>query len=682
MKTFYVAENGKDFWSGTLAGPNADDTDGPFASIARARDAIRELRKSTGGLPSGGVEVIVQGGEYPISESLEFIREDGGTAESPVIYRAEEGGEVLISGGVRIAGWRPVEDEESLARLSPEARDHVLQADLNAHGVTDLAAMDSARTHVHSDPGLEVFFRGQPMTLARYPNDGFLHISALSVEDGYDVRGTRGSRTGRFQTQDVPADRLRRWAGEPGTMLHGYWFWDWADQRLAVKDIDPEGGEITIDETRPHHYGYRVGQWFYAFNLLCELDQPGEWYLDRKTSVLYFWPPEKVEPGDVTVSVVRDPVTLEEVSHMLLQGFTIEAARGTAIRVTGGEAVRIAGCTIRNVGGDAVRVEGGCRHTVSDCDIYQTGDGGIMLTGGDRRTLAPGRHEALNNHIHHIARWNPLYKVGIQLKGCGNRAAHNCIHDIPHTAIGFTGNDQVVEFNEIFRAVSGANDAGAIYTSGAHPEDWSMRGHRVRFNFLHHMSGFRGEGCNGIYLDDMFSGTEIHGNILYRVARGFLLGGGRDLIATNNVFVDCPQAICLDARATGWAAFSMPDVIAGLQSMPYREEPWASRYPELVDILDDDPALPKGNVIVRNIFCRCGGNRIEEAAEPGLRMESNLENDDPGFVDEDALDFRLREDSPAREIGVESIPLEMIGLQCTTLRRRLPRQERRTDVEE
>jgi len=199
-----------------------------------------------------------------------------------------------------------------------------------------------------------------------------------------------------------------------------------------------------------------------------------------------------------------------------------------------------------------------------------------------------------------------------------------------------------------------------------------MRGNRVRFNYLHHLFGFAGEGCNGIYLDDMFSGTGIHGNVLWRVAQGFLLGGGRDILATNNVFIDCPQAISLDARAIGWAAFSMPDVIAGLESMPYREEPWASRYPELVNILDDEPALPKGNVIARNIVRGGSGIWVEHGAKPGLRMEDNFEQGDPCFNDEDNADWRLRVESPALRIGFEPLPLERIGLQCSALRASLP----------
>ena len=665
MTTLYVAEDGYDTWSGRLPEANAARTDGPLATLARAREIAHGLKQV------GGVTVTVRGGEYRLVEPLAFTAADSGTADAPVVYRAAEGEQVRLSGGARIADWKPVTDPEVLKRLPEEARGNVVQADLRACGVTDFGTMETASAWAHSDPGLEVFFGGERMTLARYPNEGFLRIATLSVEDGLHVLGRWGSRVGRFRIEGE-TERLRRWAAEPNALLHGYWFWDWADQRMAVQSISPETGEITLDEPKPHIFGYRVGQWFYAFNLLCELDQPGEWYLDRRTGILYFWPPETPGEGGVTVSVLRDPITLDNTSHLTFQGFAIEAARGTAIQVRGGEAVRIAGCTIRNVGGEAVRVAGGSRHTVYDCDVHHTGDGGIHIDGGDRRTLTPGKHEAVNNHVHHIARWNPLYKVGIQLRGCGNRAAHNRLHDLPHIAIGFTGNDQTVEFNEIYQSVTGANDAGAIYTSGAHPEDWSMRGHRVRFNYLHHLFGFAGEGCSGIYLDDMFSGTEIHGNVLWRVAQGFQLGGGRDIRATNNVFIDCPRAISLDARAVGWGAPGVPEVLDHLKTMPYREEPWASRYPELVNILDDEPAVPKGNVIARNIVRGGAGIWVEDPAKPGLRMESNFDQDDPGFMDEGRGDWRLRDDSPALKLGFEPLPLEKIGLQISPLRAKLP----------
>ena len=59
---FYVAVNGADANPGTL--------DRPFASLARARQAVREL-KAQGGCPAGGVTVNLRAGSYRIAETLD-----------------------------------------------------------------------------------------------------------------------------------------------------------------------------------------------------------------------------------------------------------------------------------------------------------------------------------------------------------------------------------------------------------------------------------------------------------------------------------------------------------------------------------------------------------------------------------------------------------------------------------
>ena len=176
VTSLYVGGDGNDAWCGRLREANAERTDGPFATLARARDAIRAM-KASAGLPPGGITVTVRGGDYPLGETLAFAAEDSGTAAAPIVYRAAKGETVRLSGGVRITDWRPVGNRETLNRLPREARDHVLRADLRAHGVGDFGAAESAPKWAQSDPGLELFFRGERMTLARYPNEGFLHIA-------------------------------------------------------------------------------------------------------------------------------------------------------------------------------------------------------------------------------------------------------------------------------------------------------------------------------------------------------------------------------------------------------------------------------------------------------------------------------------------------------------------------
>ncbi len=642
-----VASGGDDAHPGTEAQP--------FATLERARDAVRAL-KAAGGLPAGGVTVEVRGGVYPLKHSFELSESDSGSEGAPVVYRARPGETVRLVGGCVVSGWRRVTDDAVLSRLEESARTNVWQADLRALGVADLGQMKSDSDWTTSSPGLEVFFNDSPMTLARWPNDGTVKIGELQVKDDHAIHGIKGSRSGVFAYE---GDRPSRWAKERDVMLHGYWFWDWADQRYRVESIDTERRLITLPAQPSHAFGFRKGQWYYAFNLLCELDAPGEWYLDRESGTLYFWPPEGEPARGVThVSVLPGLVKIEKASFVTVRGFTLEGCRGTAVTVTGGEACQVLGCTIRNVGGHAVSASGR-RHRVAGCDISQTAQGGIMLTGGDRKTLTPGGLVAENNHIHHYSRWKPVYRAGIRLDGVGNRAAHNLIHDAPHMAIGFSGNEHVIEFNEICRVVTRSNDAGALYCG----RDWAARGHEIRHNYLHDISGYEGKGCVGVYLDDQFSSARIFGNVFWRVTRAAFIGGGDDSVIENNIFVDCTPAVHIDARGLGWQSEFHTTLAKQLEGLPFREEPWRSRYPQLLTVLDDpDRSAPKGNVVARNIQWKGKWDGVEKKAYPYVVFEHNMLDLDPLFVDEQAADFRLKENSPAFKIGFQPIPFEKIGL--------------------
>ena len=188
-------------------------------------------------------------------------------------------------------------------------------------------------------------------------------------------------------------------------------------------------------------------------------------------------------------------------------------------------------------------IEGGTGHGVVSCDIFDTGDGGVSLNGGDRQTLRPGGHFVENCHFARQGRWSKCYVPAVLMNGVGQRAAHNLIHDHPHCAILFNGNDHLIEFNEIHHIALETGDVGAIYTG----RDYTYRGNRIRYNFIHDTGGV-GMGSMGIYMDDCVSGTEIFGNVFYKVQRAAFLGGGRDHQVINNIFVDCNYAVELDGR--------------------------------------------------------------------------------------------------------------------------------------
>lgn len=663
-RTIFVAPNGNDTWTGHLEAPNKKRNDGPFATLTRARNEIRKL-KQDGTLPAGGVTVEVRRGIYEMSQDFALEAQDSGTAKAPIEYRARRGEEVRLVGGKVVTGWKPVTDAAILARLEPAARGKVLQTTLRAQGLTDLPGIKGSRSWGQSEPGLELFFQEKPMTLARWPNEGYSPVvDVVGGQPQVNRDPTKADKTGVFVYQ---GDRPSRWSGEKDIWLHGYWAWDWADQRQKVESIDTAKRVITLAKP-DHDFGYRVGQWYYAFNVLAELDRPGEWYLDRESSTLYFWPPAPLANAKTMVSVVPTLVTMRDVSHLTLRGMILEAARGTAITVDGGSQVRISGCTIRNVGSWAVRISGAQQSGVEGCDIYNAGDGGVDLRGGDRKTLVPAKLYADNNHIHHYSRWNPVYQAGVRIEGVGNRISHNLIHDAPHMAIGFNGNDHLIEFNEIHSVCYETNDAGAMY-SGA---NWSMRGNVIRHNYLHHIYGREARGCVGVYLDDNFSSATIYGNVFNKVSQATFIGGGRDNSIDNNIFVDCDPAVHVDGRGLGWRAFGQEELTKKLEEMPYREEPWRSRYPQLLTLLLDEPMAPKGNLIARNI--RFGGrwNDFDRESRPYVTEKDNFLEGDPLFVDAARGDFRLRPNSPALKLGFKPIPVQQIGLYKNSMRASWP----------
>ena len=648
--TFHVAVSGDDANPGTR--------NRPFATPHRARDAVRAAKEA------GPVEVILAAGTYELSKPLELTAADSGTAASPITWRAASGAEVRLVGGRMVRGFAPVTDARVLARLPEAARGQVLRADLRGQGVGDYGDMRGGFDAPGGGPGMELFLNDRPMTIARYPNEGFLRIKKVLGETPKVVRGTGGCVEGIYVYE---GDRPARWVGEKDPRVHGYWFWDWADRRQRIASIDPKAQVIRLAPPW-HGYGYRAGQWFYGFNLLCEIDRPGEWYLDREDGIAYVWPVDGKRPRRAMVSVLPAVVTMTGTAHVTLRGLTLEGARGHGVVAKDCTDCRIAGCTVRNLGSWAVRVDGGRNVQVVGCDVTGTGDGGISLRGGDRKTLAPAGHVAANNHVHRYSRWNRTYRPGLSLNGVGCRAANNLIHHAPHQAVAFGGNEHVIERNEIHNVCQETNDAGVMYGWN----DWAARGHVIRHNFIHHVYGHEARGCMGVYLDDCFSSAHLVGNVFWIVPRAAFIGGGRDNVFENNVFVDCAPALHVDARGLGWRAYGKPGLTQKLEAQPYRTEPWKSRYPQLLTLLADEPMAPKGNVIARNICVGGKWDNIDAKARPYLTLKDNLIDVDPGFEDAKRGNFRLRADSPAWKAGFQRIPLEKIGLYADETRASWP----------
>jgi hypothetical protein len=582
-RRLFVATNGNDAWSGALAAPNAARTDGPFATLERARDAVRA--SNTEKKP---VTILVRGGLYPLARTLKLDKEDSGTPQAPVVYRAFENEKPIIIGGRAISNFQPHEGQ-------------IVKADVGAQGFKDIYFR-------------QLFFDGKRQHLARYPNfdannpygGGWAYADGKPVPMYAEIPG-EDKRTFTMKAQDA-----RTWARPEEAEVMVFPRFNWWNNIVRIASLERETRKITL--AGDASYPIRPGDRYFVRNVREELDAPGEWYLDKPTSTLYFWPPATLQGKAVYAPTMRTILEIgADTQYVTFRGFTFEGCEGTAIALNGARNCLIAGNTIRNAGdynGSGIAVNGGANNGVVGNDIYEIGRDGVYLSGGDRITLTAANNYADNNYIHHVG---VFYKqgVGISMSGCGNRASHNLIHDAPRMGIIFGGNNLLIEYNHIRHINLETEDTGAVYTGG---RDWlGSRGTVIRHNYFHDSLGYGQENGKwmsphfawGIYLDDNAGGVDVIGNIVARAARGLIhLHNGRDNLIENNVFVD---ARLQQVEYNGWTTAHrywqqhLPSMIKGYESV--KGQP-AWRNMRNMNIHPTQAPLPDGKIMTGNVLRR------------------------------------------------------------------------------
>ena len=672
---------------------NPGSKEKPLCTLEGARDRIRVVQ-SKGTLPEGGVTVFLRGGIYKRTDTFNLTMDDSGIAKAPIRYRSFKDETVRITGGVqfKVSQFAPVKDPKVLARLPSSARAKVRVLDLAAHGVKgsqppglsghSMGNLEQVTRYKRGPIASEVFFDERPLTLARWPNKGFSTVGKVVRKgdttrcwaDDYETRKDYVPTNRRnhppipfaFQVRD---SRVSRWKTATDLMLLGYWYNNYSDQVVEVARVDPESR--TIYSVQPSCYGIKSGQRFYAFNLMEEMDVPGEWYIDHKTNKLYIYPPRNDPNATVSITILGDPLfSLEDVSHVAFAGLTFSDTRGTGIEVKGGSHVAVEACRIFSMSGTALDIKG-TAHRVANCEIAYCGAAGIRAEGGDVKSLTPAKHVIENNHIHHFARLQRTYQPGVGLRGVGIRVVHNEIAHAPHVAILFGGNDHLIEKNFIHNVVQESEDMGAIYAG----RSWYSRGTVIRNNLFKDIRGFREKGSHyvkGVYLDDGISGTRITGNIFLNVRQGVMVNGGRDNHIEHNLFIHNDKMMRgtdLTEAYKGWAKASWESLNKGLRESPYQVPAWRGRYPGLDNILKENPQQPKGNAVMGNACYQTpivfGKKGIHEGfkAVGTIRDNATLKQS-PGSFDSRRKRFVLMATPELRNhcAAVAGIPFENIGL--------------------
>lgn len=616
--------------------PTGDDANpGTAESPVRTPQRAVELARS---LSQEEKVISLADGEYNIS-AITLTQEDSG-----ITFYAEN--KAVFNGGLTLdpADFKPYEG-------------NILVLDLIQYGVTpdrigDVRAFGQYNTAEKYDAAgslyCELFCNNERMTLSRYPNKGEYLYTGKIVDNGdskevYTSSGTQTNadwetmkfpRGGTFEVSSDVVERVKSWEKSSDIWMFGYFQYDWADSTTPLAAV----GDNTLTTEYASVYGFKEGTPYYFFNVFEELDQEGEWYIDRDGLKLYFIPPEGFEQHPLELSLeTGNLVTIDGAENVVFDGITFTGTRASAVKGVGNNIV-VRGCTIRNVGENAIELTGD-RNRVEDNEITATGKGGVILTGGDRQTLQSSENVVSNNLIYDWSQVYRTYQAAVSLNGVGGTCSHNEIYDSPHEAITYTGNDHIIEYNVIHDVVLESSDAGAIYAG----RSWSSYGNVIRYNCIYNIGS--GEFApSGIYFDDALSGQEAYGNFLLNIpGNGFLLGGGRDLKVENNLIVNAATPIFYDDRAIagiedgGWFTHAnTPDstLWKSLEEVDIHSEAWKNAYPELAELSDDfehtdDPAFaanPAGSSVKNNVTVneKKGANDIAKRAEQYSEIVNNF----------------------------------------------------------
>jgi hypothetical protein len=665
---FYVSPHGKDEWSGKSAEPGGDD--GPFATVARARDAVRALLGARD--EARPVRVVLRGGTYFLDAPLEFGPEDSGTPGAPVVYAAAAGERVVLSGGRRLDGGRWG------------------QANGRRAWVVDVPDVKDGRWRFR-----QLFVDGERRPRTRLPKRGEYRIESLPGYTGDFLR----SPTQRFVF--APGDIDPSWRNLRDVEVVG--ITKWQDNRLPVESVDARTRTVAFD--RPSLFALVEGDGpgpYWVENVFEALDEPGQWYLDRSLGMLYYLPRDggPTPPAEMIAPLLPQVVRVVgreggPAHDIRFEGIVFAHAEWqppadyasslqAGIEVPGAllfdyaERCAVVDGGIEHVGGYGVEVGVGCaeieiaRNRIVDLGAggvrighffsWETDGAGRMTERGLRRKAAmpTGPHSrritVADNVIAHCGRFTPE-AVGVFVgDNAENRIVHNHIYDLYYSGVSVgsvqdfgpnQASGNVVESNHIHDIGQGVlSDLAGIYTCSA-PNS------RIAYNVVHDVVR-REYGGWGIYPDEGSHDLLIRSNLVYDCQDGALFAHhSRDVTAENNIFA-FNRIAQVDRGGIGGFELTFR------RNLVYYTEGRA------VGSYGSEHTGRDVCAFDRNLYWNASGQPVLFGPKSFAEWQATGQDEhsriaDPLFAAPEKRDFRLSPDSQAANIGFEPWNLSGVG---------------------
>ena len=667
--TFYVAADGQPGNPGTQ--------DKPFQRPEQALEAAGHLQGAA------NITIYVRGGNYTFSKSLVIPNTAG-----HLTITGWQNEKVIFSGGQQLdpGQFKLVSDQAILSRLPAAARGKVYVTDLKKAGITDLGKEQAHGYKLIRPAPLELFYNGAPLTVARYPNNGYLPIGKVS-DPGANPR--QGDHSGRGATFSFDDSRMNNWGQANDAWVGGYFSYGYSDDYLKVAGFDATNKAIhlaqaamysvfsTDDVSNEILRNSQKIRGFYVYNLLEEIDEPGEWFLDKTSGLLYCWPPDNINSStDIEVSLLEGPIVqLSGTQHVSISNINFEYGRGMGMEIAHTQNTTLTHCSFTDLGTVGIYADNlkpspayNTNLLIRSCTVSNTGTGGVILSGGDRKTLQPSHNVIDNCEIYNYSRINRTFCPAVSLNGVGNQVTHCYIHDAPDQAIMFYGNDLDISYNRIDKVTWYMTDAGAVGTG----RDLGTTGNTIDYNLFENITSDIGSSLCALYLDDGSSGMKVDGNIFYKTGTGgtyhfgaIHINGGTDNTFRNDYFIDCDRAFS-NSQWTDqkWKSLVTDSSIARVYrpGVDIRSALFQQKYPHLAKMADSNALTPRQNytfnILTYNVGVLSSGAGI-------TNKNPYIAHDDPGFADKANADFTLTRTPSqlSQAADWKPVPFREIGIQ-------------------
>jgi hypothetical protein len=606
-KIYYVTSGGTESGNGSK--------DLPFTSINQALQTVQSERAKG---KDKTVKIYLLKGKYMITNSIKID-----SSLSNITLASSKDETVVFTGGNEIP-LKALEQAEMNGKI-------VQKVDLLKLGIIDYGEMRNVGfRRPYGKSWAEIFINGEPMHLAKWPNKGLVPMGKVLDPGSVPRNGDFSDRGGVFLCD---SSRIMKWKNPGEVWITGYFNYGYADDAVRIEMID--GKKKTIKTAEATLYGFSSGkpfnQW-YAYNIKEELDDAGEYYIDRNKGELYFIPPDNITPETIQISILDEPfIDLFHVKNVKIKGITFECSRFIGITMAETENMIIESCTFRNMGSLGVsmglgikafkeyrhagtgepqrRILGSVHEHIYDnttfnsragkyngvvnCKFYNLGSGGVSMGGGDRMTLDAGNNYVDNCLFHDINRIDRSYRPAVHIMGVGNIVRHCEIYNAPGMAVYLHGNNHLIENNYIHNVCLEVDDMGAFY----YGRDASELGNVIRHNFFANIPELY--SVQDIYQDDGASGLTVDQNIFYKAARNIMAMSGSDNSFTNNIVIDAPLVI----SAGNWGTASKDEHKKRLEAVNFLSAPYVKTYPFISNYKDISfLENPSRNYVEGNFF--------------------------------------------------------------------------------